>query len=172
MLNSRFMNEVYCCIQIVLIALCLVVLAGCNGEGSSRNANIDTVEQKPREEYNNASVSFFGETMAIGDSTHIMEQIKNIAEKDTMLSVKGNVLVVGSMEFGINIKDGDITLISSTQVDDPKVNEVVKYMNSIYGEGYEDDPDNYWWNSTGSNGKTIRMRPLHSDEGGTIIMFY
>ena len=135
------MNEVYCCIQIVLIALCLVVLAGCNGEGSSRNANIDTVEQKPREEYNNASVSFFGETMAIGDSTHIMEQIKNIAEKDTMLSVKGNVLVVGSMEFGINIK-------------------------------YEDDPDNYWWNSTGSNGKTIRMRPLHSDEGGTIIMFY
>lgn len=89
-----------------------------------------------------------------------------------MLSVKGNVLVVGSMEFGINIKDGDITLISSTQVDDPKTNEVVKYMNGIYGEGYEDDPDNYWWNSTGSNGKTIRMRPLHSDEGGTVIMFY
>ena len=155
------MNEVYYCIQIVLIALCLVALVGCNGEGSSRNADIDTIEQKTGAEYKNASVSFFGKTL-----------IKNIAEKETMLSVKGNVLVVGSMEFGINIKDGDITLISSTQVDDPKTNEVVKYMNGIYGEGYEDDPDNYWWNSTGSNGKTIRMRPLHSDEGGTVIMFY
>lgn len=172
MLNSRFMNEVYYCIQIVLIALCLVALVGCNGEGSSRNADIDTIEQKTGAEYKNASVSFFGKTLVMDDSTHIVEQIKNIAEKDTMLSVKGNVLVVGSMEFGINIKDGDITLISSTQVDDPKTNEVVKYMNGIYGEGYEDDPDNYWWNSTGSNGKTIRMRPLHSDEGGTVIMFY
>ena len=125
MLNSRFMNEVYYCIQIVLIALCLVALVGCNGEGSSRNADIDTIEQKTGAEYKNASVSFFGKTLVMDDSTHIVEQIKNIAEKDTMLSVKGNVLVVGSMEFGINIKDGDITLISSTQVDDPKTNEVL-----------------------------------------------
>lgn len=166
------MNEVYCCIQIVLIALCLVVLAGCNGEGSSRNADIDTIEQKTGVEYKNASVSFFGETLVMDDSTHIVEQIKNIAEKDAMLSVKGNILVVGNMEFGINIMDDGITLFSSTQVDDSKVNEVVKFMNSIYGEGYEDDTDIYRWNSADSNGKNIYLRPLHSDEGGTVILFY
>ena len=166
------MNDVYCCIRIVLIALCLVVLAGCNGEGSGRNADIDTIEQMTGAEYKNASVSFFGGTLVMDDSTHIVEQIKNIAEKDAMLSVKGNILVVGNMEFGINIMDDGITLFSSTQVDDPKVNEVVKYMNSIYGEGYEDDTDIYRWNSAGSNGKNVYLRPLHSDEGGTVILFY
>lgn len=73
----------------------------------------------------------------------------------------------------MNVHKDNIIFISSTQVDDPKVMTAVNYLNSIYEEAREDEPYNYWWNTDGHNmvlGSTVRLRPLHSEEGGTVII--
>lgn len=73
------------------------------------------------------TISFFGKPLVMDDSTHIMQQITEIVESDTMLSIDGWVLTVGKVGFGIaiNIHSGYLRLLSSTQVDDPKIKEVI-----------------------------------------------
>lgn len=124
------------------------------------------------------TISFFGEHIVMDDWTGILHQIQMIAEKDSMLTyttdVDTRVLNVCGVGFGVNVHgDNSIVLISSTEVDDPRIIPIVKYLNDIYGEAYEGEPDNYWWGSDGqsSAGATVRLRPLHSEEGGTVIMF-
>ena len=124
------------------------------------------------------TISFFGKPIAMDDWTGILHQIRMIAEKDSMLTyttdVDTRVLTVCGVSFGVNVHgDNSIVLISSTQVDDPRIIPIVKYLNGIYGEAYEDEPDNYWWGKDGrsSVGATVRMRPLHSEEGGCVIIF-
>ncbi len=83
------------------------------------------------------------------------------------------VLSIGEVEFGVNIDGDGIRLITSTQPDDPNMKQVIDYLNSFYGEPEEDEPDNYWWrvgaNKGYPNGKVIRLRPLHFEEGGTML---
>lgn len=121
------------------------------------------------------TISFFGEPVILDDSTHIMQQITEIVERDTMLSITGRVLTVGQVGFGINIHSGYLSLLSSTQVDDPKIKEVLEYLNSIYGAPEENEPDDYWWYVGADEdypGRLVaRMRPLHSEEGGTVLFF-
>lgn len=122
------------------------------------------------------TISFFGEPIVMDDSTHIMQQITEIVESDTMLSIEGWVLTVGKIGFGvaINIHSGYLILLSSTQVDDPKIKEVLEYLNSIYGTPYENDPDDYWWRDRADDnilGWIVRMRPFRSEEGGTVLFF-
>ena len=124
------------------------------------------------------TISFLGEHIVMDDWTGILHQIQMIAEKDSMLTyttdVDTRVLAVCGVGFGVNVHgDNSIVLISSTEVDDPRIFPIVKYLNSIYGEAYEGEPDNYWWGTDGqsSAGATVRLRPLHSEEGGTVIMF-
>lgn len=106
------------------------------------------------------------------DSAHIMYQIGIIAEEEKKLSIKDNVLSVGDVGFGINLQEDGIVLISSIQVDDPKIKTIIKYLNSLYGTAREEEPDNYWWFNEKSKGNTIRLRPLQSEEGGTVLLFY
>lgn len=122
------------------------------------------------------TISFFGKPLVMDDSTHIMQQITEIVESDTMLSIEGWVLTVGKVGFGIaiNIHSGYLRLLSSTQVDDPKIKEVLEYLNSIYGTPYENDPDDYWWRDRADDnilGWIVRMRPFRSEEGGTVLFF-
>ena len=97
-------------------------------------------------------------------------------EKDSIdkISFEHPLITIGEVTFAVSVLKDNIVLISSTQVDDPKVMLVVNYLNSIYGEAWEDEPDNYWWNTYGHNkvlgGSTVRLRPLHSEEGGTVII--
>ena len=78
------------------------------------------------------------------------------------------------MEFGVNIDVDGIRLISSTQPDDPKMKQVIEYLNSIYGEPEEDEPDNYWWQIKGNYENPrgmVRLRPMRgSEDGGTVII--
>jgi len=124
---------------------------------------------------NNSPIFFFGKPVILDDSTHIMQQITEIVESDTMLSIDGRELTVGKVEFGINFHSGFLSLLSSTQPDDPKMKEVIEYLNSIYGTPEEDEPDNYWWYVGADedySGKLVaRLRPLHSEEGGTVLFF-
>lgn len=115
------------------------------------------------------------------DKASVLDQIKVIASNDSMIICSERETVtlptVGEVTFGVNVdKNGFVTLISSTQVDDPVVMSIVKYLNGIYGEAREEDPFSYWWSADGPNDEicalTIRLRPLHSEEGGTAMMFY
>ena len=121
-------------------------------------------------------ISFFGEMIVLDDSAHVAQQIMNIVEKNEMLAIDGQILTVCDVDFGLNIRAHGIDLLSSTKVDDDKIKQVVKYLDCIYDKAREDEPDNFWWCAEGSNNmvceKTIRLRPLHSDEGGTVIFFY
>lgn len=85
------------------------------------------------------------------------------------------VLSIGEVDFGVNIDGDGIHLIASIQPDDPKMRHVIDYLNSIYGEPEEDDPDCYCWRAGANGGCTdgmvIRLRPLHSEEGGTVLFF-
>ena len=84
-----------------------------------------------------------------------------------MLSIDGKVLTVVEVGFGINLHNKYVALISSTQVDDPKMKTVVTYLNGLYGIASEGEPNNYLW----CKGNTIRLRPLHPEDGGTVIIF-
>lgn len=83
------------------------------------------------------------------------------------------VLSIGEVDFGVNIDDDDIRFITSTQPDDPKMKQVIVFLSSIYGEPEEDEPDNYLWrvgaNEDYPDRTVIRLRPLHSEEGGTVL---
>ena len=85
------------------------------------------------------------------------------------------VLSIGEVDFGVNIDGYGIHLITSTQPDDPKMKQVIEYLNSVYGEPEEDEPDNYLWraraNEVYQDGMVIRLRPLHSEDGGTVLFF-
>ena len=173
--------------QIALITLSTILLLSCgnNNNSDSLDREVTMVEQnqgmgnyqgKHIIVFKNNSISFLGKTIVIDDSTHIMQQIKDVVAGDENLSIEGNVLTIGDVGFGINLRYDGVFLISSTQVDDPKIKPVVKYLNSIYDTAKEDEPDNFWWCAGGPNDfvceKTIRLRPLHSEEGGTVILFY
>ena len=125
------------------------------------------------------TISFFGKPIVMDDWTSIHHQIRVIASEDDMLSYESGIhnrtLSVGKVKFGVNIDGDGIILISSTEVDAPKMKQVVAYLKGIYGAPEEDEPDNYWWyvgREGGYHGKTVRMRPLHSEEGGTVLLFY
>ena len=167
-------------ITIVVVSIALALSSYCSISNIAGTSGNQKVQQDSTYHYHSTHpniphISFFGKLVVLDDSTHIMQQITEIVESDTMLSISGRVLTVGQVGFGINIHSGFLSLLSSTQVDDPKIKEVVEYLSSIYGEPEEDEPDDYWWRESadGDNlGRLIvRMRPLHSEEGGTVLFF-
>ena len=124
------------------------------------------------------TISFFGKPIVMDDWTSIHHQIRVIASEDDMLcyesGIHNRILSVGKVKFGVNVDSDGIILVSSTEVDAPKMKQVVEYLKGIYGVPVEDEPDNYWWHvgrDGGYHGKTVRMRPLHSEEGGTVLLF-
>ena len=73
-----------------------------------------------------------------------------------------------------------IALMTSVQPDDPKMKQVVEYLNGIYGKPYQDDEDEYSikWSSSGDSldifkpGSTlVHLRRVHTEEGGTFLFF-
>lgn len=141
--------------QVILI-VCMILLFGCTGQRRNTALVNDTITE---------IVSFFGNALTIDDSAHVMQQIKEIAEKDTMLSVDGRVLTIGDVGFGINVHGNGVTLISSVQINDPKITPIVLYLTSLYGNPTETgSEEGYYWLDEG-----IRLRRLHSEESGTAI---
>ena len=69
--------------------------------------------------------------------------------------------------------------MTSVQPNDPRMKQVVTYLNRIYGKPYDDEEDGFsikWSSSDDSldifNGSTlVHLRRVHSDEGGTFLIF-
>ena len=122
--------------------------------------------------------SFWGKPIVINDK--IYEQISAIAAQDKMLSYSDSIIQILNVRWRVNLKPNNIVLMTSVQPDNPKMKQVVKYLNSIYGKPYEDEEDGYdiKWSSSDDPlnifrpGSTlVHLRRVHSEEGGTFLFF-
>lgn len=122
--------------------------------------------------------SFLGKSVIINDS--LCEQIASIANQDEMLSYSDSIVQIGDVRWRINLMPNSIALMTSVQPDDPKMKQVVKYLNSIYGKPYDEYEDGFsikWSSSKDSTnlfrpGSTlVHLRRVHSEEGGTFLIF-
>lgn len=165
-----------------IILLCIIALSAC-GIGSQKQQENTVEEQGVSIDssellalVHGGDVSFFGKALHLVDAHYVMRQISEIAENDDRLSLEGCVLTIENVSFGINIHGCSLSLLSSVQVDDPEMGKVVEYLNSLYGAADVDNSENYYW-YVGADGEykgrqVARLRPLHSDEGGTVIFLY
>lgn len=171
-------------VMALLLAVTYVVILALTSCGMISKEAETSIDDKVRQDtschqahtYSSISeISFFGKPVLLDDSTHIMQQITEIVANDTKLSIDGWVLTVCQVGFRVNMGNNVFSLISSTQTDDPTMKEVVEYLNSIYGVPEEDEPDYYWWHVSSDDdnpsGWIVRMRPLHTVEGGTVLFF-
>ena len=122
--------------------------------------------------------SFLGKPVVVNDS--ICEQIAAIADQDDMLSYSDSILQIGDVLWRVNLDMPNIMLCTSALLDDPRMKRVVRYLNSIYGKPCDDeeDGDNILWSSSNDSldilkpGSTlVRLRRVHTDEGGTFLFF-
>ena len=121
--------------------------------------------------------SFLGRPVVINNS--ICEQIETIATQDEMLSYEDSIVTIAGVKWRINLMSKAIALMTSVQPDDPKMKEVVKYLNGIYGDPYDgEDEFSIKWSSSpdphnifNGNCTLVHLRRVHSEEGGTFLLF-
>ena len=122
--------------------------------------------------------SFLGKPIVINDK--IYEQMSVVAAQDKELSYSDSIIQILNVRWRVNLKPNNIVLMTSVQPDNPKMKQVVKYLNSIYGKPYEDEEDGYdiKWSSSDDPlnifrpGSTlVHLRRIHSEEGGTFLFF-
>ena len=121
--------------------------------------------------------SFLGRPVVINNS--ICEQIDAIAAQDPILTYGDSILSIADVKWRINLMHKTIALMTSVQPDDPNMKEVVKYLNSVYGKPYygEDEYSIKWSSSPDSNNifnghcTLVHLRRVHSEEGGTFLLF-
>ena len=101
--------------------------------------------------------SFLGRPVVINDS--VCEQIGAIATQDEIHSCEDSIVTIAGVKW--------------------RMKEVVKYLNGIYGNPY-DEEDEYsikWSLSLDPNNifnghcTIVHLRRVHSDEGGTFLLF-
>lgn len=121
--------------------------------------------------------SFLGKPIVINDK--IYEQIPAIAAQDKILSYSDSIIQIGNVRWRINLMSDNIVLMTSVQLDEPKMKQVVKYLTVIYGKPYEEE-DGYdiKWSSSDNPSDIFRpgstlvhLRRVRSEEGGTILFF-
>ena len=126
----------------------------------------------------NSIQSFLGKPIIINDA--VCEQISKIASQDKMLLYSDSILQIGDVRWRVNFNLPYIVLFTSVQPDDPKMKQVIKYLSGIYGKPYQDDEDGYSvkWSSTDdsldvfkSGSTLVHLRRVHSEEGGTFLLF-
>ena len=145
--------------------------------GTSDN-NIPTGQKIDNSTPKDKIVSFLGKPIVINDS--VCEQISAIADHDKMLSYSDSIIQIGDVRWRVNLHLPTIVLFTSVQPDDPKMKQVVKYLNRIYGKPYDDEEDGFnikWSSSDDSLDKfrpcstIILLRRVYSEEGGTFLIF-
>jgi hypothetical protein len=97
-----------------------------------------------------------------------------------MLSYSDSIIQIGNVKWRIKLMSNNIVLMSSVQPDNPKMKQVVKYLNSIYGKPYEDEEDDYdiKWSSSDdplnifrSGCTLVHLRRVRSEGSGTSLIF-
>ena len=153
------------------IVICLILMFVCNQVVMNNGNEVGTNSQT-------TIFSFLGKQIIINDS--LCEQIASVANQDEMLSYNDSIIQIGDVRWRINLMSNSIALMTSVQPDDPKMKQVVKYLNSIYGKPYDEYEDGYSikWSSSEDSldvfrpGSTlVHLRRAHTEEGGTFLIF-
>ena len=151
------------------VVICLILMLVCNYIVENNGNEVGTNSQT-------TIISFMGKPIIINDS--LCEQIASVANQDDMLSYNDSIIQIGDVRWRINLMPNSIALMTSVQPDDPKMKQVVKYLNSIYGNPYEEYEDGYsikWSSSDDSldifSGTLVHLRRVHTEEGGTFLIF-
>lgn len=149
------------------------------GEEVSKKINNELSNRKSNDVVAQETISLFlGKPIVINDK--IYDQLSAIATQDKMLSYSDSIIQIGNVRWRINLISDNIVLMTSVQPDDPRMKQVVKYLNSIYGKPHEDEEDGYdikWTSSDDSldtfnpTSALVHLRRVHSEEGGTILLF-
>ena len=149
----------------------LLLLAICMISCTANKSDVNVVEQ-------DTLFSFLGKPIVINDK--ICEQITTIAVQDKKQSYSDSIIQIVHVRWRVYLIHGNIVLITSVQPDDPKMKQVVKYLNTIYGKPYEDEEDGYdiKWSSSDDpldefrpDCTLVHLRRVHTEEGGTILFF-
>lgn len=130
-------------------------------------------EDSPQEIIN----SFLGRPLIINN--RVYEQIAAISSKDDMLAYNDSIIQIGEVRWRVNLDLPRVVLFTSVQPDDPKMKQVVEYLNSIYGKPYDgEDVFSIKWSSSNDSldifrgGSTlVHLRRVYSEEGGTFLIF-
>ena len=153
--------------QLIIIVVCAIILHSCGGTVRSTDYSVDSVmsldsiencEIKTSQEWGNNrildTISFFGKSIAMDDWTGILHQTQRIAADDDMLTYEtgfhSRLLTIGK-------------------------EDVINYLNKIYGKGHEEQPDNYRWcmeedrNNHIRKCGQVRLEPIK--DGGTMVRF-
>ena len=161
--------KISCWLLTVSAIACLALMLICNQVVVNNANEIETDSQT-------AIYSFLGKPIIINDS--LCEQIASVANQDEMLSYNDSIIQIGDVRWRINLMPRSIALMTSVQPDNPKMKQVVKYLNSIYGKPYEEYEDGYsikWSSSDDSldvfSGTLVHLRRVHTEEGGTFLIF-
>lgn len=168
MLNLKF-------IPIIVLAL----ICSCNqrtGEVSKGGNVSSTVEETVRDSIVIMS-SFLGKPLVAEESVY--RQIAAIADQDDMLSYSDSILQIGEVRWRVNLNHGSIVLLTSVQPDDLRMKPVVNYLTNKYGKPYDDEDEGYdiKWSSSLEpdnviSGTLVHLRRIHSEEGGTVLIFH
>ena len=164
----------------VVTIVCLTMMLICNQivVNNAEEKTLSDINVNNVRDYSQTTInSFFGKPVTINNS--LCEQIASIANQDEMLSYSDSIVQIGDVRWRINLGKNIIALMTSVQPDDPKMKQVVKYLNSIYGKPYEEDDEySIKWSSSDDSLNVFRpgctlvhLRRVHSEEGGTFLFF-
>ena len=136
-------------------------------------------DPKSRRAYLTTIREYFARVKLFLDLMTNKEQIAAIAAQEEMLSYSDSILQIGEVRWRVNLDLPKIVLFTSAQPDNPKMEQVVKYLNRIYGKPYDgEDTFSMKWSSSGDSlnifkaGSTlVHLRRVSSEEGGTFLMF-
>ena len=107
-------------------------------------------------------------------------EVSVIARLDDKLSYSDSIIQICDVKWRINLSLPSIVLFTSVNPDEPQMKQVVNYLNGIYGKPYDDEEDGFdiKWSSSPDpddifNGVStlVHLRRVHSEEGGTFLMF-
>lgn len=109
------------------------------------------------------------------DIVHKLDSILHLGDKIKYDSISGNVNLC-SVVFHVNVYDGRMNLMTSVQPESRQMRKLVKAIAKNYGEPYIEENTSYHWPSVLYPGVElevpyIRIRRIHTDEGGSVMFF-
>lgn len=126
-------------------------------------------------EHHADGISFFGHKLIYQSVDSVKTQIAAIAKRERNLVYKDNVLSVCGVEWGVNIRGGQVVLLTSHNPEEPKMKKVIRYLTKIYGKPEADIDDEYrlyWYKRPDTfPAAAVQLRRVHGDGSGTFLFF-
>lgn len=135
---------------------------------SSSVAEKTTTEEKPAQIYR---FTLFGHEVNCSEDG-LCREFDKACSADAALSFdmeNQNISICG-VGFHLNPStNGAVMLLSSVAAESRRIVPVRKLISRYYGEEQYEEPYHYYWAPGTKTNTSVRLRRVHSDEGGTVI---